>query len=71
MRAFTFVDDVARGHRATSRPGADVADVMADLAASTAHAARWGRTDYGRAFTRSPSSYPDAIGPKTLAARAR
>ena len=32
------------------RPGADVVDVMATLAASTAHAALWGRTNYGRAF---------------------
>ena len=50
VRAFTFVDQV---HEVTHhfRPGADVADVMAELAASTAHAALWGRTNYGRAFT--------------------
>ncbi len=41
VRAFTFVDHV---HEVTEhfRPGADVADVMADLAASTAHAALLG-----------------------------
>src|SRR4030095_786839 len=42
LRAFTFIDNV---HEVTEhfRPGADVADVMADLAASTAHAALWCR----------------------------
>ena len=41
VRAFTFVDHV---HEVTHhfKPGADVADVMADLAASTAHAALLG-----------------------------
>ncbi|HEU4810687.1 MAG TPA: VWA domain-containing protein [Nocardioides sp.] len=64
VRAFTFIDDV---HEVTEhfRPGADVADVMADLAASTAHAALWGRTNYGRAFTRFAEEHADAIGPKT------
>jgi uncharacterized protein with von Willebrand factor type A (vWA) domain len=64
VRAFTFVDEV---HEVTHhfRPGADVADVMADLAASTAHAARWGRTDYGRALTRFAERHGDALGPKT------
>ncbi len=64
LRAFTFVDDV---HEVTDRlrPGADVADVMADLAASTAHAARFGRTDYGRAFTGFAERFPDALGPKS------
>jgi len=64
VRAFTFVDEI---HEVTShfRPGADVVDVMADLAASTAHAARWGRTSYGRAFTRFVEEHADALGPKT------
>ena len=64
VRAFTFVDQV---HEVTEhfRPGADVADVMAGLAASTAHAARWGRTNYGRAFTKFAEEHRDAIGPKT------
>ena len=50
VRAFTFVDQV---HEVTHhfRPGADVAEVMTELAASAAHAALWGRTNYGRAFT--------------------
>jgi hypothetical protein len=64
LRAFTFVDDV---HEVTGhfRPGADVADVMADLAASTAHAALWGRTNYGRALTRFAEEHADALGPKS------
>lgn len=64
VRAFTFIDHV---HEVTPyfRPGADIADVMSDLAASTAHAALWGRTNYGRAFTRFAEAHPDAIGPKT------
>jgi uncharacterized protein len=63
VRAFTFVDDV---HEVTHhfRPGADVVDVMADLAASTAHAARFGRTNYGRAFTRFAEEHADALGPR-------
>ena len=64
LRAFTFVDDV---HEVTGhfRPGADVADVMADLAASTAQAALWGRTNYGRALTRFAEDHADALGPKS------
>jgi uncharacterized protein with von Willebrand factor type A (vWA) domain len=64
VRAFTFVDQV---HEVTHhfRPGADVADVMADLAASAAHAALWGRTNYGRAFTTFDEEYADALGPKS------
>lgn len=63
VRAFTFVDDV---HEVTGafRPGADPGEVMADLAASAAHAARFGRTNYGRAFTRFAEEYADALGPK-------
>ncbi|MBZ5735799.1 VWA domain-containing protein [Nocardioides sp. TRM66260-LWL] len=64
VRAFTFIDHV---HEVTPllRPGADLVDVMADLSASTAQAALWGRTNYGRAFTRFAELHPDAIGPKT------
>ncbi|WP_370288105.1 VWA domain-containing protein [Nocardioides sp.] len=64
VRAFTFIDHV---HEVTHhfRPGADPVDVMADLAASAAHAALWGRTNYGRAFTKFNELHADAIGPKT------
>jgi uncharacterized protein with von Willebrand factor type A (vWA) domain len=64
VRAFTFVDHV---HEVTHhfRPGADVADVMADLAASTSHAALWGRTNYGRAFAKFAEEADNALGPKT------
>lgn len=64
VRAFTFIDHV---HEVTHhfRPGADPADVLADLAASTSHAALWGRTNYGRAFTKFEESYADALGPRS------
>ncbi|WP_182525387.1 vWA domain-containing protein [Nocardioides dongkuii] len=64
LRAFTFIDHV---HEVTHhfRPGADVAEVMADLAASTSHAALWGRTSYGRAFTKFAEEHGDALGPKS------
>ena len=64
VRAFTFVD---QAHEVTDRfrPGADVVDVLTELAASTAHAARWGRTNYGRALTTFAEAYPDAIGPRS------
>ena len=64
VRAFTFVDQV---HEVTKLfvPGADSGEVLTDLAASTEHAARWGRTNYGRAFTDFAESFPRAIGPKT------
>jgi uncharacterized protein with von Willebrand factor type A (vWA) domain len=39
--------------------------VMADLAASTSHAALWGRTNYGRAFAKFEESFADALGPKS------
>ena len=47
VRAFTFIDHV---HEVTHhfRPGADVVDVMADLAASTSHAALWVRSTISR-----------------------
>lgn len=64
VRAFTFIDHV---HEVTHhfRPGADVVDVMTDLAADTAHAALWGRTNYGRALTTFAERHADAIGPRT------
>ena len=64
VRAFTFIDHV---HEVTHhfKPGADPAQVLADLAASTAHAALWGRTNYGRAFTKFAEEHPDALGPKS------
>ena len=64
VRAFTFIDHV---HEVTEhfRPGADVVDVMTELAASTAHAALWGRTNYGRAFTKFAEQHADALGPKS------
>jgi uncharacterized protein len=64
VRAFTFIDHV---HEVTHhfRPGADVVDVMSDLAASTAHAALWGRTNYGRAFTKFTDDFGDVLTPKS------
>lgn len=64
VRAFTFIDHV---HEVSHhfRPGADPGDVLADLAASTAHAALWGRTNYGRALLKFEESYADALGPKS------
>lgn len=64
VRAFTFIDHV---HEVTQhfRPGADPGDVLADLAASTAHAALWGRTNYGRALQKFEESYADALGPRS------
>ena len=38
---------------------------MAELAASARHATLWGRTNYGRAFTRFADEHPDALTPKT------
>src|SRR6188472_3269967 len=64
VRAFTFVDEI---HEVTDRftPGADPATTMAELAASARHATLWGRTNYGRAFTRFAAEHPDALTPKT------
>ncbi|HLU40925.1 MAG TPA: VWA domain-containing protein [Microthrixaceae bacterium] len=64
VRAFTFIDDVAEVTD-VFRPGADLGETMAELAASARYAALWGRTSYGRAFTRFTTEYPDAIGPRT------
>jgi uncharacterized protein len=64
VRAFTFVDEI---HEVNDRfrPGADPVDVLASLAASAQHATLWGRTNYGRAFTRFAESHGDALTPKT------
>lgn len=64
MRAFTFIDHV---HEVTGhfRPGADPVEVLEGLAAATSHAALWGRTNYGRAFTKFEESYGDVLGPRT------
>ena len=64
VRAFTFVDEI---HEVTDRfeRGADPAQTMAELAASARHASLWGRTNYGRAFTRFAEQHPDALTPKT------
>lgn len=64
VRAFTFVDEI---HEVTDRfvTGADPADTMAELAASARHASLWGRTNYGRAFTRFADQHADALGPRT------
>lgn len=64
VRAFTFVD---RLHEVTSefKAGGDVVDTMERLVASSEHAARMGRTNYGRAFAQFRSEYIDALTPKT------
>jgi uncharacterized protein with von Willebrand factor type A (vWA) domain len=64
VRAFTFVDDI---HEVTDRfrPGGDPAETLAALAASAQHATLWGRTSYGRAFTRFAERHRDALTPKT------
>ncbi|NYE36110.1 hypothetical protein F4692_001214 [Nocardioides cavernae] len=64
VRAFTFVDDVVEVTD-TFRPGADVVDVMEQLAASISHAALWGRTNYGRALTRFAEEHGDVVGPRS------
>ena len=64
VRAFTFVDDVTE---VTEHfvPGADPAEVMADLAASVSRAALYGRTHYGRALERFEERYGDALDPRS------
>jgi uncharacterized protein with von Willebrand factor type A (vWA) domain len=64
VRAFTFVDEI---HEVTDRftTSGDPAQTMADLAASARYASLWGRTNYGRAFTRFSEEYADALTPKT------
>jgi hypothetical protein len=64
VRAFTFVDEI---HEVTDRfeAGADPARTMSELAASARHASLWGRTNYGRAFTRFADQHADALTPRT------
>ncbi|OIJ26532.1 vWA domain-containing protein [Nocardioides luteus] len=64
VRAFTFVDEI---HEVTSyfRPGADLVDTMTELTKATEHAARMGRTNYGRAFSLFQERHADALGPKS------
>ena len=64
VRAFTFVDEI---HEVTDRfrPGADPVETLASLAASAQHATLWGRTNYGRAFSRFAEQHADALTPKT------
>lgn len=64
VRAFTFVDEI---HEVSDRfhPCADPIETMASLAASAQYASLWGRTNYGRAFSRFVELHSDALGPKT------
>lgn len=64
VRAFAFVDDVVEVTDLL-RPGADVAEVLADLVDARGRAVRLGRTDYGRSLTSFASRHADAIGPRT------
>lgn len=64
VRAFTFVDDV---HEVTDRftVGGDPVQTLSDLAASAHYASLWGRTNYGRAFTKFEERHADALTPRT------
>ncbi len=64
VRAFTFVDEI---HEVTDRfdSGADPAQTMSELAASARYASLWGRTNYGRAFTRFADQHAEALTPRT------
>jgi uncharacterized protein with von Willebrand factor type A (vWA) domain len=64
VRAFTFVDEI---HEVTDRftVGADPVETLEELAASAQYATLWGRTSYGRAFTRFAELHPDALTPRT------
>jgi len=64
VRAFTFVDDITEVTD-EFRPGGDLVETMSGLVASSAQAARMGRTNYGRAFTRFLQLHPDALTPKS------
>ena len=64
VRAFTFVDDVVEVTE-HFRPGADAAEVLEHVTASSARAARSGRTHYGRAFEAFAERHPDALGPRS------
>jgi uncharacterized protein with von Willebrand factor type A (vWA) domain len=64
VRAFTFVDEI---HEVTDRfeSSNDPAQTMSELAAGARYATLWGRTNYGRAFTRFAEQYADALTPRT------
>lgn len=64
VRAFTFVDTI---HEVTPylRTGGDLADTMTKLVEESAHAALFGRTNYGRAFRTFDQEYADALTPKS------
>lgn len=64
VRAFTFVDEI---HEVTDRftTDAEPAQTMSELAVSARYASLWGRTNYGRAFTRFAEEYADALTPRT------
>ncbi|MCW2762233.1 MAG: hypothetical protein JWR85_2434 [Marmoricola sp.] len=64
VRAFTFVDEI---HEVTDRfeSSNDPAQTMSELAASARYATLWGRTNYGRAFTRFAEQYAGALTPRT------
>jgi uncharacterized protein len=64
VRAFTFVDDIAEVTD-QFRPGGDLVETMTGLVEASAYAARMGRTNYGRAFSRFVEQHPDALTPKT------
>lgn len=64
VRAFTFVDDITEVTSAF-RPGRDLVDTMTELTEMSAHAARFGRTNYGRALVRFRQEYADALTPKS------
>lgn len=64
VRAFTFIDHVVEVTDQFPR-GGDVVEAMEALSASVSHAALWGRTNYGRAFTKFAENHADALGPKS------
>lgn len=64
VRAFTFVDDIAEVTD-QFRPGGDLVETMTGLVAASSYAARMGRTNYGRAFSRFVEQHADALTPKT------
>jgi uncharacterized protein with von Willebrand factor type A (vWA) domain len=63
VRAFGFVDTVDEITRFFA-PGADVLETIERLS-ERADMSRFGRTDYGQAFTRFAYRYRDAVGPRT------
>lgn len=64
VRAFTFVDDVVEV-TGEFTPGGDLVDIMTGLVEQSAHAARFGRTNYGRVFQKFREKHKDALGPKS------